>query len=46
MSFKYHTLSGDDIAKTFVSKEKITKIPNILFWLFIMQMKCPCPCFG
>jgi len=29
MSFKYRNLSVDDIAKTFVGKEKISKIPNI-----------------
>ena len=46
MSFKYHNLPMDDIAKTFVSKEKLSKIPNILFWYFLMQMKRPCLCFG
>jgi len=46
MSFKCRNLSGDDIAKTFVSKETISKIPNILFWHFLMQIKRPCLCFG
>jgi len=46
MSFKHCNLSGDDIAKTFVIKEKIIKIPNILFWHFIMQMQRPYLCFG
>jgi hypothetical protein len=37
MSFKYRNLSGDDIAKTSVSEETISNIPNILFWHFLMQ---------